>query len=497
MYRIREIKFSPNSVSIQVYKIENRKRKIIRHIGTAKNEIEKANLIQLARDFIKIKSKQLTLFEEKYSDSILNLSQCEYVGVYYSFFYELFSKLLLQTGFDKLKSQFLLDLVIIRLFEPSSKLRSIELFNTYFGVKHRRQTYYEFAPKWLDLKHKAESISINFAKKNYSFTYNLLFYDVTTLYFETFEEDEFRKNGFSKDNKSQQPQILIALMVSKEGFPISYEVFSGHIFEGHTIIPVINNFINKNKVTDFTVVADAAMISDENIKQLTKNNINYIVGARLGNISKELFEKIDTMMDREDGKTIRIPTEKGSLVCSFSLSRYKKDKYEMEKQINKAKQIVENPSKNKRAKFIKSCGEKKYEINQSLIYKTQKLLGIKGYYTNLKEDVASNHVVIKHYHELYRIEQAFRIAKSDLQTRPIFHFKEEPIKLHVLICFIALVISKHIELKTEISIKRFIYECKKITDARIINKITNKEIRMRSKLNDKITEALDKLFLLT
>src|SRR5690606_9890051 len=137
-------------------------------------------------------------------------------------------------------------------------LRSIQLLEEYFGIRHRRQNYYESAPEWLSLKSKAESITLAFARKHYEFNYDLLFYDVTTLYFETFQEDELRKNGFSKDNKSQQPQILVALLVTKQGFPIAYEVFSGNTFEGHTIIPVIHSFIQRYKVKTFTVVADPA-----------------------------------------------------------------------------------------------------------------------------------------------------------------------------------------------------------------------------------------------
>jgi len=496
MYKIREIQYSSSSISIQVYYIKNRKRKIIRHIGTAKNNSEKENLIQLAQDFIKRISKQLTLFENEQSNKILNLTQSEFIGVYYSFYYELLHKILIQIGFDKHKINLLLDLIIIRLFEPSSTLRAIELLDEYFGIKHRRQSYYDSAPKWLDLKEKTEKIVLNFAKKHYAFEYDLLFYDVTTLYFEAFEEDELRKNGFSKDNKSQQPQILIALMVSKDGFPITYEIFAGNTFEGHTIIPVIKDFISKNRVNEFTVVADAAMISSKNIEELTENKINYIVGARLGNISKELFNTIDKTLIREDGKITRIKTENGYLICNFSSVRYRKDRYEMQKQIEKAKTVVANPSKSKKTKFIQSKAEK-LELNQSLIEKTEKLLGIKGYYTNIKESIVSNQHIIKHYHSLYKVEQAFRISKNDLQTRPIFHYKEEPIKLHILICFMALVASKHIELKTNTSIRNFNHECKKVTDARILNKITNKEFRLRAKLNDKVTDYLQKLNLLT
>ena len=496
MYKIRTIRYSPNSVSIQVYQIINRKRIIIRHIGTARNEQEKADLIKLAQDFISKASKQLGLFENGQSGNTLLLNQTEFIGVYYNFFHELISKLLIQIGFDKVKNNLLLDLVIIRIMEPASKLRSIELIEQYFGIKHRRQSFYDSAVQWLSLKSKVESIALKFAKKHYEFTYDILFYDVTTLYFETFEEDDLRRNGFSKDNKSQQPQIVVALMVTKEGFPIAYEVFSGNTFEGHTIIPVVKKFIKANAVKNFTVVADAAMISSENITRLNENNINYIVGARLGNLPHQVFEEIDSKITREDGKNIRIKTDKGYLICSYSSLRYRKDKHEMEKQIAKAHYAIENPSKSKKIKFTSSSSQK-MELNEKLINKTKKLLGIKGYYTNLDEKVLDNQMVIARYHELYKIEQAFRISKNDLQTRPIYHFKEEPIKLHMLMCFMALVASKHIELQTNISIKKIIHEAKKITDGRIINKVTNTEVRMRVSLNDTITEIIQKLNLLT
>lgn len=496
MYKIREVKYHPSSVSIQVYKIENRKRVIIRHIGTAHNDQEKADLLSLARDFIAKLSKQLSLFRGRQSASILNVDQAEFKGVYYSFFYELICKIIIQIGFDKLKKGLLLDLVVIRMMEPASKLRSIALLDEYFGISNRRQSYYESAPQWLALKSKAESVAINFAKKQYSFQFDLLFYDVTTLYFETFEEDDLRKNGFSKDNKSQQPQILVALMVTKEGFPIAYEIFSGNTFEGHTIVPVVKKFIEKNKIKKFTIVADAAMISDDNIKGLIKDNIHYIVGARLGNLTNNMVEQIDNCLIREDGRNIRLQTDKGDLICSYSSKRYQKDKYEMQKQIEKANLVIKNPSRNKKIKYTLIRGEK-IKLNEKLIEKNKKLLGIKGYYTDLKEEEVSNQTVIERYHELYKIEQVFRISKSDLQTRPIFHFKEEPIKLHVLICFIAMVLSKHIELQTLTSIKRFIHECKKITDARIFNKITSKEITMRVPLHGEVTDFLKKLQLLT
>ena len=489
MLRIRVIKTASGASAVQVVYYRNRKRIIFKHIGSAKSSQELETLKLVAQDLIKNSTSQISLFEETKFDNLLYLDRSEFLGVYCTFLYEVISSLISEIGLDKIKKQLLLDLVTIRLVEPASKLRSIELLNSYFGIKHRRQNYYQSAPQWLDLKERIESMVVEFVRKNYSFNFDLLFYDVTTLYFETFEEDELRKNGFSKDNKSQQPQILVALMVTKDGFPIAYEIFCGNTFEGHTIIPVVNDFIRKQAVKDLTVVADAAMISTTNIQELLKNGLNYIVGARLGNLPNELIEQIDRKIDREDKKSIRIKTDNGYLICQYSSVRYRKDKHEMEMQIEKAKTIIDSPSKNKKLKFIKSIGEK-IELNQALVEKSTKLLGIKGYYTNLDETLTDNQTIIDRYHELYKIEQAFRISKHDLQTRPIFHFKEEPIKLHILICFMALVVSKHIELTTGDSIKKFITECKKVTDARLLNKMTNKELRIRTEFNDKIQKYL-------
>uniref|UniRef100_UPI00404B9B9D IS1634 family transposase n=1 Tax=Flavobacterium sp. TaxID=239 RepID=UPI00404B9B9D len=490
--KIRVVKTASNANAVQVVRYQQNIRKVLHHVGSAHNEEDLKNLMILAEEWIKDYSQQLSIFPDESPNKLLHLNHSVFLGVKYRYFYQQIDFVLDKMGLDILPA-LLRDLVIIRIFEPASKLRSLELLNQYFGVHHNRKTYYKIAPKCIDLKETVEQKVVDFAKANYAFSYDLLFYDVTTLYFETFQEDELRKNGFSKDNKSQQPQILIVLMVSKEGFPIAFEIFAGNTFEGHTIIPVIKNFINRNNVKDFTVVADAAMISTENVKQLTQNSINYIVGARLGNIAAKTLDIIDKNISREDGKSIRIKTDNGYLICSYSSVRYRKDLYEMNKQIEKAKQVIEQPTKSKKLKFTQSKGEQ-IILNDALIEKTKKLLGIKGYYTNLDESTADNETIMKHYHELYRVEQAFRISKSDLQTRPIFHYKEQPIKLHILICFMALVISKHIELKTEISIRKFVDESKKVVDGEILNKITNKMVTVNAEPNQKIKDIISKLF---
>lgn len=490
--KIRVVKTASGAKAVQVIRYQNNKRIIVQHIGSAHTQEDLDELMVLAEDWVEQSSSQLSLFPEANPNNLLHLNYCTFLGVRYSFFYTQISNLQNKIGLESLPL-LLKDLVAIRIFDPASKLRSLELLEQYFGVYHNRKTYYRLAPEWITIKDDVEEKVVNFAKTQYSFNYDLIFYDVTTLYFETFEEDGLRKKGFSKDSRSQQPQILVALMVTKEGFPIAYEIFSGNTFEGHTIIPIVKNFIEKNKVENFTVVADAAMISADNIEQLTHNDINYIVGARLGNVSTELLRTIDKEIVREDGKTIRLKTEYGDLICSYSSVRHRKDLYEMNKQIERAKQVVGSPSKSKRQKFVQTVNQK-ILLNDKLIDKTRKLLGLKGYYTNLQEPVANNATIIQRYHELYRIEQAFRISKNDLQTRPIFHFKEQPIKLHILICFIALVVSKHIELQTGLSIRKFIDESKKIVDGQLLNQITNKIASVKAQPSDKMKEILQKLF---
>ena len=255
MIKIRVVKTASKSSALQVIEYKNYGRKILKHIGSGKSESELSILLNHADEWIKSYMGQLALFDDSKPGKILYLDHCEFLGVYYRFLYETISTIQTQLGYTKLVHPLLHDLVVMRILEPTSKLRSIDLIKQYFGLNHNRKNYYKQALQWLDLKQKVEDKITAFAKQEYSFNYDLVFYDVTTLYFETFQEDELRKNGFSKDKKSDQPQILVALMVSKEGFPVGYQIFEGNAFEGHTFIPAIQSFVKSNKVENLVVYA--------------------------------------------------------------------------------------------------------------------------------------------------------------------------------------------------------------------------------------------------
>lgn len=516
MLRTRTTKTASSATAVQVVRYEGKRIVVVKHIGSAHSDQELAILKDAASQWIQTSGNQTALFpfENKQTEFFQNTYR--YLGFRYTLIYDSIHLLLKSFRFGEL-DPLLLDLVLMRIIQPASKLESLELLFEFFGTKYRRADLYRGIPAFISLKPTIESAVVTVARNNFSFDFSIVFYDVTTLYFESFKSDEdqtdekgvvtsgLRKNGFSKDHKHNQPQIVIGLTVTKEGFPVAYDVFEGNTFEGKTFIPSITKFKNTHTVKNLTVVADAAMISLENIQELIKNNLSYIVGARIANlkpqqfkqISEELVGKTEDLLaeelEKRDGSSMRIETERGLLICDFSLKRYRKDKREMEKQIAKAKKQLEEKDGVKRTKFLKDKDGKKIEqtINTELIIKTKLLLGIKGYYTNLTNE--TDKTIIDHYHNLWHVEKAFRIAKSDLAMRPIYHFKKPTIEAHILICFMALAICKYMELKTGKSTKKIIKLLKSVTEARVLNKLTGEIIVMPQDLPEE-TEQLWKTF---
>ena len=494
MYRVRTTKTASKNTAVQIVERGNHTIKVVKHIGTAKTDEELVTLKEKAQAYITQTLSTTPLFPEIFqtrSDNFVTVDDLEFTNTYHSFAYEFLSYFYDQCGFKHLGNELLKDLAIMRIVEPCSKLHAVFLLDEYFGKKYGKTAMYEKLPAIKSLKASIEKQAILYAKEQLSFDFSLVFYDVTTLYFETFKEDEegFKKNGYSKDNKSNQPQIVIGLIVTREGFPVSCEVFEGNTFEGKTFIPTVSKLRDAYDIKNLTVVADAAMISQPNVQSLINHNLSYIVGARVGNLTLEQMKEISNNLRGEPleiqelakrtGTSMRITTSRGLLVCDFSLKRYKKDKWEMEKQIAKATKLLEKNEGTKKAKFIKSKDKKKTEqtLNTQLIEKTKLLLGIKGYYTNLAEE--TNETIINHYHTLWNVEKTFRIAKSDLEARPIFHHKRNSIEVHVLIVFVSLCMAKSIELLTKLSIKKVREMIWRILDIEFTDMFTKRTYRKR------------------
>lgn len=474
---VRVTKTASGARAVQVVEYRKRKLRVCKHMGSAHTEKELQQLTATATEWILAHPSQPQLFSTPTDASRFLLHEYEFRGVRFTYLYEFLYRLCERFGFCNFNDKILIDLAIVRVFEPASKLRSLGLLSKHFGIDHTEQTLYRHLRRFPKLKQTVEEKIVAVAKEEFGFDFSFVLYDVTTLYFETFKSDTLRRPGFSKDNKPQQPQIVIGLMVTAQGFPVSYEIFAGNTFEGATFLPSILAFKALHKIKTLTIVADAAMLSMDNVKKLVEHKLTYIVGARLGNISAELLGTIDSGIERVDQKTMRTQTPHGTLVLGFSKKRHTKDLSDMNKQIEKAKRQVQHPGKMRRSKFVSVTGEKP-TLNEALIAERKKLLGVKGYYTNL--EVVSDADIVAHYHGLWRVEQAFRIAKSDIASRPIFHRKEESIRAHILICVMALAISKYIEIKTGQSIRSVLDLCRSITDGALEYRATGEITTMRS-----------------
>ncbi len=253
MTSIRKTQTGSGATAIQVVKYVNRKIVVLKHIGSAHSPDEIEALLEIAEHWITQNTPQSPLFS-KSTRRTISLNHSEYTEVIHHFAYSVLSQIAVKIGLTELNNNILLDLAFMRLIEPTSKLRSIKLIQEYFSIRHPERSVYRALPKFKEFKTEAERIAVHCALSVLSSNLNFVLYDVTTLYFETFKADELRVPGFSKDNKSNQPQIVIGLLVTSNGFPLGYEVFRGNTFEGHTMLPVLKKFI---KIADKIYVGGA------------------------------------------------------------------------------------------------------------------------------------------------------------------------------------------------------------------------------------------------
>ena len=227
------------------------------------------------------------------------------------------------------------------------------------------------------------------------------------------------------------------------------------------------------------------MISFKNITELQNHGLNYIVGGRLGNLKENILQEISTKLHQSEGIFSKTETDKGLLICDYSTKRANKNKSDRKKQILRAEFQINSQSKfTKRARFVLQENKNILKLNEELIKKDEFIEGIKGYYTNLQN--TDPKLIIARYKDLWHVEKSFRIAKSDLMARPIFHFKETSIKAHILIIFISLAISKSIELKTNLSIRKTKEIIWKIEDITLKDSLTNKQITKRMQITPEI-----------
>lgn len=448
---VRKLKNRSGSTSVQIISKANGKYSVVKTIGTVSDEQSIQRLLFLARQELERLSGQKWLFVsqtdtlvEHVFESLRNAS-IKTVGPEI-----IFGKIYDHIGFGAIGEDLFRHLVIARLAFPLSKLKTIEYLYRYQGVSLDVDAIYRFLDKLNNkLKEQVEQIAFAHTQKVLGGNVSVVFYDMTTLYFEASDEDDLRKTGFSKDGKHQCPQIYLGLLVGIGGYAIGYDIFEGSIYEGHTLIPFLEKMAAKFDLERPVVVADAGLLSNDNVKALEEKGYKYILGARLKNEPEKIKKKI-LQRKLSDGEMMRIDKPNNTrLVIAYAINRATKDEQNrkrglqrLERQIKAGKLTKSNINNKGYNKYLKLQGEVTIEIDYDKFNSDKAWDGLKGYITNTH---LTDKQVIEHYKNLWHIEKAFRMSKTDLRIRPIYHRLQRRIEAHICISFTAYCIYKELE----------------------------------------------------
>jgi transposase len=493
-------KTTPNSPrrSVQIVESirdgEKVRQKIVRHVGTALDDDELKRMIELAEHIkakLETEAAQLNLFSpeelakiaikarQRNDNKPLHVDLKELVeeqrvviGIH-----EIFGKLYHELGFSstftnparhKLASNLLEHIVMARIANPKSKRGSVMMLERDFGVSLPLHKVYRMLDAVDDTTiGRIQDIAYRSTMDLLQQKINVLLYDCTTLYFESFSEDEFKQNGYSKDLKFNQPQVLLALVVTEEGLPLSYDLFPGACFEGHTLVPMLKKLREKYDLQHVIFVGDRGMLSETNLSALEDEGFQYIVGARLRNLPKQLTTEILRQEhytlcgeNQHIQKIAEFPQKNNRrLLVSYSEKRAGKDKSDREKAIDALTKKLAK-SKNPKIllssygykKYLKIVGESTLQIQKDKLAEESQWDGLYGVTTNVQEKSAD--AILDHYRGLWQIEECFRVSKHDLKIRPIFHWTPARVKAHVAIAFMALVCVRHLEYRVALQYEK-------------------------------------------
>lgn len=448
---VRKKRNKSGAVSIQIIDKSSGSYRVVKTVGSSADPEQIKNLYHQGLELVPKLLGQTSLgfadhADKTFADTLKNsIRSHRLIGPEL-----LLGRIFEEIGFNRLDDQLFRHLVISRIVFPSSKLKTVEYLNRYFGTDYNVDRVYRYMDQ-LHGKYKQllQQISYDHTLQVLGGAITIVFYDVTTIYFEAEKEDELRVTGFSKDGKHQHPQIVLGLLVSSGGYPLAYEIYEGNKFEGHTMIPVLESFRQTYQINDLVVVADAGLMSKENIEGVESHGLHYIIGARLKNMPQEVIQKIFNF-SLEDGQHQSIPLQKGvRLIISYSAKRAKKDVYNRKRGLQKLETALKKGKLSKKHinnrgynKYLMIKGEVEVEIDYNKFKEDDKWDGLKGYLTNTK---LSPEQIIENYKQLWSIEKAFRISKTDLRIRPIFHRLAHRIQAHIAISFCAYKIYKELE----------------------------------------------------
>lgn len=457
------------STSVRIMQKVHGRRKCVKVIGCSSDIEEIGQLIKRGNRWIEEHRNGMPLFELEdeavaYDKVLANLRQSQLRLVGPELVYgTLFDRI----GYDKVKTAnnaLFRALVVTRLYHPGSKLKTAEYMERFMHRSYSSDAIYRFLDELcvrdktaeqvreaedesIGVKWQVEQVAFEHTKAVMGGQVTVAFYDTSTLYFES-QEDDVRVPGYSKDGKNENPQVVLGLLVGTGGNPIGYELHKGNQYEGTTLLPIVKKLEKRFNLSHPMIVADAGLLSEKNIEQLEEDGYEYIIGARIRSMSKPDKEAV-LGLGLKDSELESLTLKGKRHVISMSESRAKKDAKDREKGIRRlekrfASGKITKASVNNRGynRFLSLQGETTVTIDHNKIAEDTRLDGLKGYVTNSKikdEEVAEN------YRNLHFIERAFRMNKTDLAIRPIYHRLFNRIEAHVCICFTAYTILLELE----------------------------------------------------
>ena len=457
------------STSVRIMRKVQGKRKCVKVMGCSSDAEEIRLLVKRGNRWIEEHQRSVPLFEfddeaVAYDKVLASLRQSQLRLVGPELVYgTLFDRI----GYNRVKTSndaLFRALVVTRLYHPGSKLRTAEYMERFMHRSYSSDAIYRFLDELCTRdktaeqarEAKDESIGVKWQVEQVAFEHTkavmggqvtVAFYDTSTLYFES-QEDDIRVPGYSKDGKNENPQVVLGLLVGTGGNPIGYELHKGNQYEGTTLLPIVKKLEKRFNLSHPIVVADSGLLSAKNIGQLEEEGYEYIIGARVRSMSKADKEAV-LKLALKDGEMLSLTIKDRRHVISMSAKRAKKDARDREKGVKRLEKRFANgkitkASVNNRGynRFLTLQGETTVAIDQNKIAEDARLDGLKGYVTNSK---ITDKEIVENYRNLSFIERAFRMNKTDLAIRPIYHRLFNRIEAHVCICFTAYTILLELE----------------------------------------------------
>ncbi len=379
-------------------------------------------------------------------------------------------------GFDQVGDEAFRALVLARIIEPTSKADALRVLGEVGVAGPSLRTVFRSLGRCLarDYRDVLAQACWEHSVRAAGGVAALLMYDVTTLHFEIDAEDDLRRVGMSKERRVD-PQIQVGLLVDPTGFPLEVHCFEGNKAETLTLIPVLRAFQQRHQITDLVVVADAGMLSAANLNALEDAGFGFIVGSRLAKAPYDLAEHFDRHGDFfADGQILESTRIMGTgsaarsrrIVYQYRFKRRKRDDRAINAMVERAEKVAAGTRPLRKERFVAVRGADK-AVDWARVERARQLAGLKGYVTNIPIATMTGAAVIAAYHDLFEVEKSFRMAKSDLRARPIFHHTRESIEAHLTIVFAALAVSRHLQNTTGLSIKKIVRTLREVRSATI------------------------------